>query len=633
MFFQVLLLGGYYYAHILIIHCATVTRALLHGTLIIGCLLCLQLDPVQPDLANLTGDPVFSILMLLTRHVAWPYFILSASAPLIHYLFFQRYTKASAYRLYALSNIGSFVALLTYPVFVEPRWALEMQFSVWSSLFGVYCLALGFLIVSALGLNIQSSEKSGVVDSDWTIGRKALSFLLAFCGTALLLSISNHLCYDIAAVPFLWILPLSLYLLSFILTFDSPRWYKPALYTPASIILMLVFTQGYLTGPAVSILLATVVCLLTLFSTCMTCHGELYRLRPHGAAASSFYLTLSAGGAAGGIFVALLAPRIFSAYYEVPLTFIAVFIALIFIYFGLPDARFYHRSHGKPFRYALLSLVGYGFAVCLNIFLSSSANLEQRRNFYGVLRIHEDLSGASTQHQRLQTHGRIVHGSQFLDPKKSLIATEYYSELSGVARLYQSMGPGIRSGLIGLGAGTLAVYGKSGDVMRFYEINPIVIEQAWSYFSFLKTSAAKIEIIVGDARLTLAAEKPQSFDVLVIDAFSGDSIPTHLITREAFQLYMSHLSARGVIALNISNRHLNLKPVLNAIAKEFNLSVALVDSGENDEIGAVPAEWYLMSAAKKLPSISGVKWRESSQLVGKSTLWTDRFSNLWSVIK
>jgi hypothetical protein len=627
------LLGGYYYAHLLIVHLSPKIRALVHGIVIIGCLLFLQLDPVQPDIERLKGDPVLSILLLLARHVAWPYFILSASAPLIHFLFFQRYTKASAYRLYALSNIGSFVALLTYPVFVEPRWALEGQFSVWSSLFIVYCCALGFLIVTAFGLQRQRANEHQVADPQWTTSRKSLSFLLAFCGTALLLSISNHLCYDIAAVPFLWILPLSLYLLSFILTFDSPRWYRPKFYTPASIFLMLIFTQGYLTGPAVSIILATALCLLTLFSTCMTCHGELYRLRPHGTAASSFYLTMSAGGAAGGVFVALVAPRIFTAYYEVAVTFVVVFVALIVIHFCFSDSRYPYSSHQKMFRYALLSLVGYGFAVSLNTYLSASANIEQRRNFYGVLRVHEDLSGDDSQHQRLQTHGRIVHGSQFLQPEKSLIATEYYSKLSGVARLFHSMDSPRRSGLIGLGAGTLAVYGNQGDVMRFYEINPIVIEQAKKYFSFLERSLAKIEIIEGDARLTLGAEAPQQFDILVIDAFSGDSIPTHLVTREAFELYLTHLSSRGVIALNISNRHLDLKPVLNAVAGEFNLRVALVDSGENEDLGAVPAEWYLMSTAKKLPKIHGAKWLDSGQLSGKKSLWTDRFSNLWSVIK
>ena len=631
--FQLLLLVGYLYAHALLSHCPPRLQPVLHGALVLTAVASLHLAPERPADDVLHADPGVVILGVLARHVALPYFVLATTAPLVHALYERAFPTRSPYRLYALSNAGSLLALVSYPFVVEPVLALPAEFSVWSAAFVVYAAAVAAILVTARWGRAAAAPPTAVPVA-WPARDRALTFLLAASGTAILLALTNHLCHDVATVPFLWIVPLALYLLTFILCFESDRWYARRMFSVLTVASIAVFSQGYLIGAGVHLLVAMSLSLLTLFTCCMTCHGELARLRPAGAAASAFYLTLSAGGAAGGLFVGLVAPHAFNGYYEVPIAFVGVLSSLLVVH-CLDDASAWSRRRAPlVFRYAVFGLVGFALAVSVNAVLASGVALEQTRNFYGVLRVLEKAPSDPARHQLLHTHGRIVHGAQFRSPEKAHLPTEYYGEHGGIGQLLVATeGRPRRIGVIGLGVGVLAAYGRAADEITYYEINPDVIAQAQRHFTFLRGSAARIAIVEGDARLTLEQAADRGFDILAVDAFSGDSIPAHLLTAEAFALYRRHLAPAGVLAVNISNRHLDLRPIVWANARRYGWHSALVYSGEEPEHGTVASEWALLAAAPAGPIARRFPWLGPEAPHARLVLWTDQFSNLFSLLR
>ena len=414
---------------------------------------------------------------------------------------------------------------------------------------------------------------------------------LSATGSVLLLAVTNHLTQNVAAVPLLWLVPLTLYLASFIITFEGKGWYQ--LEWLWAILLALIGAMAWLLVDSdfdFDLVVQLAVFLPGLFIGCLFCHGELYRLRPAPSRLTGFYLAVSAGGALGGLLVAVVAPLAFNGYYElgVGLIVLATLVALRF------------ASLNVVARFASLAvLLGVAAGAAYDGFRYQRDVLVATRSFYGVLRVKEYGRAGEESHLRRLVHGAIMHGEQYLHDQFRGELTTYYHEDSGIGAAIRSLPEGrpARVGVIGLGTGTIAAYGRKGDVYRFYDIDSRVMSIAQSEFTYLGDSAAKIELALGDARLTLEREAPQSFDVLAVDAFSSDAIPVHLITREALGTYLRHVKPDGIVAFHVSNRFLDLIPVVARLAKEHGAHAVLVrdDPDEEEDHTRSRSDWVLVS--------------------------------------
>jgi SAM-dependent methyltransferase len=609
-------------------------QAAVHGLLLLASLAALPLSP-DPAWRPLPGeDPTLRILGLLTAAVGLPYFLLAATGPLLQ-TWFVREGRGVPYRLFALSNLGSMLALLGYPALLEPLATTRWQRLAWSGGFALYLLACGTLTWrSRRHPGPPPPQAADVSPLGARAGPALLWTALAACPSILLLAVTSHLTEDVAPVPFLWLLPLSLYLLSFVLTFEREGWYLRRLFVPllgAGLGTMAVLLgMGHAAGLRVQV---AAFC-ATLFAASMVCHGELARLKPDPRRLTSFYLCISLGGALGGIFVGLVAPQIFAARHELPLGMAAAWLLALVVVVR-------DRPPGPRRAWRALALAAHGLSLaglCGLLLWQAREDSEEirvrARNFYGALRVRE--SGEDEEAVRTLLHGGISHGEQYLDPSRRRWITSYYAPASGVGlAIEQSRGRGRQKvGVVGLGAGTLAAYGRPGDAYRFYEINPLVLRLARTEFTFLSDSRAAVEVVLGDARLSLEREAPQEFDVLAVDAFSGDSIPVHLLTREAFAEYQRHLAPAGLLAVHVSNRYLDLAPVVGLAARAAGREARLVVNEDDDDLGISGSDWILVGgpesalcqpllrdASKEVPLLRGLR------------PWTDDFSNLYRILK
>ncbi|HWQ53272.1 MAG TPA: fused MFS/spermidine synthase [Bryobacteraceae bacterium] len=636
LFFQVVLLLGYLYAHLLIRFVSRRGQALVHIGLLFASLLVLPVVPGAGWKPSGTEDPTWRILLLLGATVGLPYFLLSTTGPLVQGWYARRFKGAVPYRLYALSNAGSMFALLSYPVLFEPVFATHQQAMGWSFGFAAFVLLCG-----ATALVSRTGTDSGVLEEgEGQRPGAALYFFwiaLPACASVLLLAITNHLSQNVAAIPFLWVLPLSLYLLSFILCFERSAWYHRGLFLRLLIVALggmaYVLSEDF-ENASIKMLIP----LLTagLFVCSMVCHGELARLKPHPRFLTSYYVMISVGGALGGVLVGLMAPRLFQGYYELPAGLGGCALLVLLVLRRDPETSL---SKGwKSPAGAVSAVLAAGFVIYLAVQTSQNDrdyNLKLR-NFYGGLRITGEGGPSDPDAVRKLLHGTINHGTQFISRERRNWPTTYYGPESGVGlaiRERQEMGP-MRVGVIGLGTGTLAAYGRAGDYYRFYEINPLVIELARTWFTYLGDSKAHVECALGDARLSLEREPQQAFDVLAVDAFSGDSIPVHLLTREAFALYRRHLAPGGVLAVHVSNKYLDLTPVVRMQADALGEPSMLLDTEDNDATGTFGATWVLISARQEFfakPAIKAVA--EEAEPKKGLRLWTDDYSNLFQILK
>lgn len=629
LFFQVMLLAGYSYAHALSCLRPKVQVGV-HSLLLVASALLLSVSPENVAKPSGLESPVPYILALLFHAVGLPYFLLSTTGPLIQSWHALTRPGQSPYRLYSLSNVGSLGALLSYPLVVEPRWDVEAQTHGWSFLFlifGIFALSSAAQIWNAPARTLDQRRVAVPVSS------QVLWFALAASASVLLLAITNHVCQDIAVIPFLWILPLSLYLLSFILCFESSRWYQRRWFMPSLVVLMLLICDPDFTGPQANMLVAIAVSFSTLFVACMLCHGELALLKPEAAALTRFYLILSAGGAFGGIFVALVAPYIFPAFFELHIALGTIVLCSAAVI--LRSKREFSRREWA-IGFAVLAALALGLTENASRMLSGA--LVQTRNFYGVLRLTEEDREQPPKHRFVQYHGRILHGFQYVDPQLHQKPNAYFGENTGVGlvlRFTKAANHDRVIGVVGLGVGTLAAYGEAGERIRFYEINPDVIAQTTTYFSYLKESRASVTIIPGDGRLSLEREPDQAFDILVLDAFSGDAVPVHLLTREAFALYLRHLKPGGVVAVNITNSHLDLRPVLAGMAEQYALHSGVVHSERDEEHGYKKCDWMILSATTSVfdeAHLAGVVQERDFDYGGR-IVWTDARNNLIRILK
>lgn len=644
LFFQAMLLLGYLYAHLAVRHLSQRHQVWLHGALLGAALLTLPLR-LHPWFRPAGGtEPLGRLLGLLLATVGLPYLALSTTGPLVQAWVARR--GQAPYRLFALSNLASMLALFSYPLIIEPFLPMKSQSWLWSAGFALFA-ALVFLV--ARNRTPGAPDGPAVSEGGEAPGPAMKLLWIAFAAvpSALLMAVTTHLSTNVAPIPFLWVLPLGLYLFSFILCFDSARWYRRGVFLPLLPVLLVVmslslqphFRQADSPLPVLnaavrwlgSVRGQVALFSLGLFVACMVAHGELSRRRPHPRFLTGFYLRLSLGGALGGLFVAWVAPRIFTTYLELPLGLAAAgamaALALAWNPGESPQAR--------PALAPVLAMGGIALALGTHAFtLDHDAErtvVARGRNFYGTLAVYDNPERT----WRVLAHGTITHGGQFLDASRAGRPSTYYSEDSGVGLALASLQEGPRKlGVVGLGAGSLAAYGRPGDQLRFYEINPLVEPFARHHFTYLGHGKAATEVVLGDARLSLEAEAPQGYDLLAIDAFSSDSIPVHLLTQEAFALYFRHLGPRGVLAVHVSNRYLALQPVVRAAVNAFRKQARVVDTESDQEEGAYGSTWVLITQDDAFFSLPAFQDNDDvKRLPGASLPWRDDFSNLFRALK
>ena len=638
LFFQLLLLVGYAYAHLLTSRVGVRAQVVVHVLVTAAALAMLPIIPQSSWKPESLYNPAFQILLLVAACVGVPYFVLSATGPLMQRWFSQAHPDKSAYRLYAFSNAGSLLGLVSYPFVFEPSFTRQTQASIWG-----WGLA-GFVVLSAfcgiLFWRHRNPESSAIDENNNAaseainprLGTRLLWLALPAAACIELLAVTNKICLDIAAVPFLWVLPLSLYLLSFIICFDHQRWYVRPVFMVAFLVglVMVLFARVY--GEDLSAREQILIYSYLLFSCCMVCHGELFRLRPHPKYLTSYYLTIAAGGAIGGFFVAVIAPLVFTAYREL---YVGLLASCLFLLLADKSPAL-SRGH-RRWVYVCLVLITGMAAMFVDSKHSQTFDTAvlSKRNFFGVLTIWEQDKEFPAHHRYVLQHGTTTHGSQYTDPVKQLEPTTYYSRSSGagLAIEYLQQQKDVRIGIVGLGVGTLAAYGRKGDHIRIYEINPQVTNLAKTHFTYLKNCPANVEIIHGDARLSMERESSRQFDLLALDAFSSDVVPVHLLTREAFEIYLKHIKPNGILAVHISSVHLDLARVVWKLADYFDIGAVMIEDSHDDG-AAYSSDWLLLTNNEEFLELSEVFTMGIGRPdhVDDIDLWTDDYVNLFQIM-
>jgi hypothetical protein len=630
VFFQFLLLAGYAYSDWTTRKLAARRQVVLHIVLLAASLASLPIIAGAGWKPAGDEDPTWRILSLLGATIGLPYFLLSTTGPLVQAWYARTFPAGTVYRLFALSNFGSLLALISYPFAFEPWITTAAQSWGWSV---AYVAFVALCAVSALyslrrGTAADAPEAVTAPDAGPSPGPGdyAAWLLLSGMGAFMLLAVTNHITHDIASVPFLWILPLTLYLVTFILCFEGRGWYQRRIFiVPLLAIVCAMAWALHEERGIMDIKEALPLNLIGLFVMCMFFHGELAAGKPAPRFLTSFYLMVSLGGALGGIAVGLVAVKVFNTYYEFGVGLLVTLLIAAYV------TRVMHSA--VPM--LVLAAVGFtGYHVYAYIGYLAQDTRVMTRNFYGTLRVKDIGADGEQDAVRRLMHGVIMHGEQYRDPERRGEPTTYYGATSGIARAIKALDRhGLRVGVVGLGTGTLAVFGRRGDLYRFYEINPQVVEVANREFTFLGDSGARIEHVLGDARLSMEREPPQNYDLLAIDAFSSDSIPVHLITREALAVYLRHVKPEGVIAFHVTNRFLHLAPVVKRIAGELDLQVALVaDDAEDSDLART--DWALVTRDKALlerPEIA--QYAGEIESIPGLRVWTDDFNNLFRILK
>ncbi len=634
LFFQVLLFGGYLYAHLLSRFPISL-QAFIHTLLLLGATASLPIQPADDWKPSGDADPTWHLLSLLIYHVGLPYFVLSSTGPLMQAWLSRYLVDQRVYRLYAISNCGSLLALVSYPFLVEPLLSVTWQSTIWCWIFGAFVLLQTLIALKMIVRRPKTTTTTAQVElkpAEPVTNRRRFGWVaLSATASVLLLTTTTHVCQDVAVVPFFWVLPLALYLISFIISFDSNRIYYPKVFATlalASLVLIQLSTKMPANPRLIVDASASV---LFMFFTCVLCHGEVARMKPPVSHLTQYYLMISAGGALGGLFVAMVCPAIFNDYFERSLAMTAGGSIAFVLYFATRtwNSQFYDWRFAGGFRLiaGLLPVISIGAATQRKI----PNTIESSRNFFGVLRVE------GHDQQTVMVHGQTIHGVQRSVPNQHE-PTTYYGRQSGVGKVLEIQGEAgpIKVCGVGLGCGVLATYGRALDRLDFIEINPEVIRLANERFSFLTDSRARVRTILGDGRLVLERMDAPEYDLLILDAFSSDSIPTHLLTREAMQLYRTKLSARGVLTFHISNKHLDLAPLVHKLAADCKLTSRVLVSAGSEEDCTLPAIWVVVADPEhSLWKDWRLKYAASPrpEQVERTLLWTDQRHDLMSVFR
>ena len=613
LFFQVTLLLGYLYSFCLTRYLGVRAQALVHFGVLTLSVIAL---PLKPRLEVIGGSPTAAILFSLAWSVGLPYFALSATSPLLQSWLALR-GRHFPYRLFALSNAASLLALLAYPVAIEPFFSTRLQMAWWS---GGY-VALLLLLAVVADANLLQTRPADGPRSIVSERRPWLWIALAACASTLWLAVANYLGQQVAAMPFLWIVPMAVYLLSFILCFEADGWYKPALFRwLMPIAWIAIGSRIALEGSAGGLQWEIPVFSAALLVCCMFCHGELARGKPAPQGGLAFfYLMVASGGALGGVFVGLVAPNLFPTFLELPIGVTASVLLAVYFIFGYRSPR---------------RLIRLGVVAALALVASTQYHAERRvvrtRNFYGALQIRDSGEGDSA--VRALYSGRTIHGLEFLSPALRRTPTTYYGVQSGAGlALASSRAANRRVAIVGLGAGTLATYGRSGDFFRFFEINPAVVRAAAESFDFLRDSAAANDVVLGDGRLMLDREPPHTFDIVVLDAFSDDAVPVHLLTRQAFEVYFDRLRPGGLLLIHLTNRYLDLSAEVAALAAGLGKTVLRIHSMPDAAQATEPADWAIV--AGNGDDLAALRRYAQPPSERKVRPWTDEYSSLFQLWK
>jgi hypothetical protein len=626
VFFQTALLIAYLYAHWL----AQRSYWVLHFTVLLLALAAACAWSAHPIYLS-PDHPFASILAALSISIGLPFLALGATSPLLQVWVARIETGKIPYRLYALSNLASLLALALYPTIVEPFLTLRFQRIVWCSGFAMFALLSGILTWKTQRStlhdeHVEVQDESGVAPAP--LAHKILWVLLPMGAAMQLAAVTSYLTANIAAIPLLWILPLAVYLLTLILAFQFPGLFPRAIVTRFLVVLLA--GLGYMLSHvdvSLPLRIGITFFLIEVFVSCLFCHTEAFALRPaRNSESTLFYLLFAGGGALGTFLIGIASPLIFSFNYDLAITFlVSALLALAVTW----------RGHwGQRVLWSAASILMAVLIVFLYIAYRRDTPLAER-NFYGSLRVRQTLSypGATV---RTLTNGTIQHGTQIFSPELRDVPTTYYAEDSGVGLALRMccQGRPRNVGVVGLGVGTIAAYGKPGDRIQFYEINPAVTPIAQNLFTYLRDSAARISIVEGDARTSLAREAPQKFDVLVIDAFTGDAIPLHLLTTQAVALYKKHLVPGGILAFHISNQHVYLEPEIALLAKAGGMTAMRVTNPPNDERGEFSSTWMLLTDNPNFFRVPDVAVRVHKPRVNSSVhLWTDDYSSLLTLLR
>jgi spermidine synthase len=627
VFFQSTLLAGYAYAD-LTTRLGVRRQTMLHIGLLVLSLATLPILASTDWKPRGDEDPILRILLLLLVTIGLPYFLLSTTTPLLQSWYWRRFKAAVPYRLFALSNFASLLALLGFPVLLEPWFGLMELGWAWSLAYGAFALLCAVTAWASLkhahDVGHAPAASAAMATTPPTAWTQLTWLALAAMASIMLLAVTNHVTQNIASVPFLWVLPLSIYLASFILTFDHPRWYQRSLFIAA--LAVLAPLMAWLI-PSLDLMSAASVFFGGLFVACMFCHGELALMKPDPRWLTRFYLMLSLGGALGAVLIAIVAPLVLPGYFEVNISLVLLALTL--------SLRL--RGAWRLFGLAVFAVTAF-FAVRGAQEYSRDVRTMQR-DFYGVVRTRDRADPVS---YRSMFHGGIVHGGQLLGEEFRNQPSDYFGPSSGYGRLFEALNEvrpqPRRVGIIGLGAGVLASYGRKGDEFIFYEISPRVVDIANDEFTFLRDSRAKIQVVLGDGRLSLERSAPQAYDILGIDAFAGDSIPMHLVTREAMALYVRHLAPNGVIVFQATNRYIDLMPVVKRLANEFEMEAVLVSDVPGFKTGAEywlsPTDQILVSRDRELLRSGSLRYVATpiEDRAGLPT-FTDAHHNMFRVLK
>ncbi len=632
VFFQLMLLVGYLYTHWLTSRLPVRRQEQAHASLLAVAVLTLLAQVwLHPDLSQAAAHPVSAIFSALGTGIGLPFLLLAATSPLLQVWLARREQASVRFRLYALSNLGSLLALVAYPTLVEPYLTLAQQKLTWAAGFLLLALLLAAVALTTVPVataaeDVTAAEASSLPTSTGRV--RLLWFLLPMAAAMQLAAVTSYLSQNIAAIPLLWILPLGVYLLTFILAFDAPGLYRRWLIV--RFLAVMLASLGYMltkTDMSLPIAISVGFFLVELFFACYFCHAEAYALRPRNAGETTlFYLLIAAGGVAGSCFIAILCPLLFRFNYDIALAFAAT--AAVALLVGWNDGWAQRLLWGVG-----VALMGVVLSMMYSAFTLNT--LAAERNFYGPLRVKTSLYPPQAFSVRTLVNGSVEHGTQWSAVEFRHTPTTYYAADSGIGLALANccIGRTRRVGIIGLGAGTLAAYGQPGDSFRFYEINPAVEPLARSFFTYIHDSAATVSVVNGDARLSLAAEPDNHYDVLVVDAFTGDAIPLHLLTREAMTLYRRHLAPGGLIAFHVSNQYLNLPPAIALLAKSASMRAAVVHSPSHEDRGAFSSTWVLVTdndAFWQLPAIALAA--KPIQPRHGLRLWTDDYSSLLPIL-
>lgn len=656
-FFQLMLLAGYCHAHLLTRIRRIRYQAILHWVTLAISLVFLPISINTQILYSTARDPGLAIVVLLLTSIGLPFLVVASTAPLMQRWSSMTNSGYEPYRLYALSNIGALLILILYPLAIEPNLSLGMQRQVWSFAYVVYVMSsasVGFLVWKQFetdGMNIMENtiHNGGNGKRSYKFDRLFLIVLFSALGVVVLLAVTNQTTQNIAPIPFLWVIPLALYLLSFAICFLGKAWYDRSLWGVLFAVSVVILVLLYFFGSYFGIFWVIAAYMLVLFCVCMVCHGELFRLRPEPDSLTMYYLLIAIGGVLGGAFVSIVAPLVFSRHWEALLGVYVVYLLLGYVQLrhggreivGARQSSNGVRS-GKGIIIGGLWFAGAVALPALVVFFASALgqfDVTNSRNFYGLLSVKDVVVDGVA--RRNLVDGTTIHGYQLTDGLSSRTPTSYFREGTGVGLVLKSMASKhdqMDVGIIGLGAGTLAAYGRPTDRYRFYELNPAVVRVADQYFSFVKDSEAEISIVVGDARMSMEEELRQSgsraYDVLVIDAFTSDAIPVHLLTEEALEVYWSHLNSTGVLAFHISNNYFDLSPVIANISKNYGKQAFIVRSPAESGTG-IAAEWVVVTDNMNILKDDSLS-RAAHPIrftPDQRDMWTDDYSNLLGTLK